>query len=366
MDRLDVGLLTESLGQVGSTLLIVFVAAVLVEILIYIVFKIILDSRFTVPVMLLAPAVVGLLLLMAYPLAFEFGLAFSDMNIRRFQNPSYSLANGFNNFVRVFTEPVLQQQRFFPVFFRTIVWTAMQVAVHVAIGLMLAILLNRPMRMRGLYRALIMVPWAIPQVVVALAWSGEFNFEYGFPNIILTRMGLEAVRWKSDPFWNFLAMNIVNWWLGIPFMMVILLGALQSIDNNYYEAAEIDGASGVQQFRHVTIPLLRPVMTPAITLGVIWTWNNFYVPYFVNEQELESSEILVTALFRAVFNYFRYGFGAAFAIVTFGILLIFTLVYMRVSGFDPRRASAGNMIPTIAGENKRGRRGLFAPKGEAT
>jgi len=356
MDHLNVGLLSESLGQVGSTIGVVLAGVIVIEALLYVILKVILDSRHTLPIMLLAPGVVGLLLLMAYPLVFEFSLAFSDMNIRRFNDPSYSLQNGINNFIGVFTRPVLQQAYFFPVFLRTIVWTAMQVAVHVMIGLGLAILLNRPMKLRGLYRALIMVPWAIPQVVVALAWRGEFNYEYGFPNIMLTRLGLEAINWKSDPFWNFLAMNIVNWWLGVPFMMVILLGALQSIDSNYYEAAEIDGANAVQQFRHVTIPMLKPVMTPAITLGVIWTWNNFYVPYFVNEQELESSEILVTALFRAVFNYFRYGFGAAFAIVIFLILLGFTILYMKVSGFDPSRSAAGNTIPAIAGETKKKRR----------
>ncbi|MFW5729250.1 MAG: carbohydrate ABC transporter permease [Spirochaetota bacterium] len=356
MDHLTATFIGESLGQVGSTIGVVLAGVIVIEAVLYVILKVVFDSRYTLPIMLLAPGVVGLLLLMAYPLLFEFSLAFSNMSIRRFNDPTYSVQNAIANFVRVFTAPVLQQTHFFPVFFRTILWTAMQVAVHVMIGLGLAILLNRPMKLRGLYRALIMVPWAIPQVVVALVWRGEFNYEYGFPNIMLTRLGLEAINWKSDPFWNFIAMNIVNWWLGIPFMMVILLGALQSIDSNYYEAAEIDGAGALQQFRHVTIPLLKPVMTPAITLGVIWTWNNFYVPYFVNEQELESSEILVTALFRAVFNYFRYGFGAAFAIVIFLILLGFTVAYMRVSGFDPSRAAAGNTIPAIAGETRRRRR----------
>jgi arabinogalactan oligomer/maltooligosaccharide transport system permease protein len=363
MDHLTVGLMSESLGQVGSTIGVVLAGVIVIEAVIYAILKLVFDSRHTLPVMLLAPGVIGLLLLMAYPLVYEFSLAFSDMSIRRFNDPSYSVQNAIDNFVRVFTAPVLQQAHFFPVFLRTILWTAMQVSVHVVLGLGLAMLLNRPMKMRGIYRALIMVPWAIPQVVVALVWRGEFNFEYGFPNIMLTRLGLEAINWKSDPFWNFIAMNIVNWWLGVPFMMVILLGALQSVDSNYYEAAEIDGANGLQKFRHVTIPLLKPVMTPAITLGVIWTWNNFYVPYFVNEQELESSEILVTALFRAVFNYFRYGFGAAFAIVIFLILLGFTIIYMRVSGFDPSRSAAGNTIPAIAGETKRRKRRIAPAQG---
>jgi arabinogalactan oligomer/maltooligosaccharide transport system permease protein len=349
---LSVALLLQSLGEVGSTIFVVLAGMAVIEATLYVVLKVWLQHHLALPIMLLAPGIIGLALLMAYPLVYEFRLAFSNMTIQRFQNPDFSLAIGAKNFIRVFTEPVLQQVGFFPIFLRTVLWTAMQVSVHVVLGLFLAILMNRPMRFRGLYRTLIIVPWAMPQVVVALAWRGEFNYRYGFPNIMLQRLGFEAISWKSDPFWNFIAMNIVNWWLGVPFMMVILLGALQSIDRNYYEAAEIDGANGWQQFRHVTVPMIKPVMTPAITLGVIWTWNNFYVPYFVNQQELESSEILVTALFRAVFNYFRYGFGAAFAIVAFVILLAFTIFYMRMSGFRPSLTSSGARLQNVAGEHK--------------
>jgi arabinogalactan oligomer/maltooligosaccharide transport system permease protein len=203
---------------------------------------------------------------------------------------------------------------------------------HVLGGLALALLMNRPMRLRGLYRALIILPWAIPQVIAVLAWRGEFHFEFGYFNIILTNLGIDPINWKTDPFWNFVSMVMVNVWLGIPFMMVILLGGLQSISSEYYEAAEIDGASGWQQFQNITMPLLRPVMTPAIILGTIWTFNNFNVPFFINQNELETSDILVTALFRAAFQYNRYGFSAAFAFVIFIVLLIYSIFYIRVTG----------------------------------
>ena len=232
----------------------------------------------------------------------------------------------------IFTHPVLKQIRFFPLLFQTILWTAIQVTSHVTLGLGLAILLNRPMKLRGLYRTLLIIPWAIPQVIACLAWRGEFHFEYGFINVILKDIGLNPIKWKTDPFWNFVAMNITNTWLGVPFMMVILLGGLQSISREYYEAAEIDGASGWKQFRTITIPLLKPIMTPAIILGVIWTFNNFNVPFFINQYELETSDILVTALFRAAFEYNRYGFAAAFALVIFVILFIFSVLYIRFTG----------------------------------
>ncbi len=243
--------------------------------------------------------------------------------------PTFGIREGFANFTEIFTQPVLKQVHFFPVLLRTILWTAIQVPTHVILGLGLAILMNRPMKFRGLYRTLIIVPWAIPQVIAVLAWRGEFHSQYGFLNILLGSMRLPGIEWKSDPFWNFVSMNIVNIWLGIPFMMVILLGGLQSISQTYYEAAEVDGATRWNKFRHITLPLIQPVMTPAIILGVIWTFNNFNVPFLINQNELETSDILVTALFRAAFEYNRYGFAAAFALVIFVILLVFCLIYMR-------------------------------------
>jgi arabinogalactan oligomer/maltooligosaccharide transport system permease protein len=169
---------------------------------------------------------------------------------------------------------------------------------------------------------------------------------------MLTRIGLQAVQWKSDPFWNFVAMNITNIWLGIPFMIVILLGGLQSLSPSYFEAADMDGASGVRKLRTITLPLIQPIMTPAIVLGIIWTFNNFNVPYFINENNLETSDILVTALFRAAFDFNRYGFSAMFALVIFLILLAITIVYMRLVSFSPSTVASRKARETLTvGEN---------------
>jgi arabinogalactan oligomer/maltooligosaccharide transport system permease protein len=251
------------------------------------------------------------------------------MSLRHFWDAEFV---GLRNYIRVFTEPILQQAKFFPVFVRTVLWTAINVFFHVTGGMLLALLLNRPMRGRGFYRTLLVFPWAIPQVIAVLAWRGEFHFQYGFINIMLGRFGFQPIQWMADPFWNFIAAIVTNVWLGIPFMMVIILGGLQSISHEYYEAAEIDGASPWQQFRSVTLPLLQPVLAPALILGVIWTFNNFNVPYLINQFELETTDILVTALFRAAFEYNRYGFSAAFSFVIFNILFLFSIFYLWRSG----------------------------------
>ena len=151
--------------------------------------------------------------------------------------------------------------------------------------------------------------------------------------MIFQDIGIPVIEWKSSALWSFLAMDITNIWLGVPFMMVICPGGLQSISKEYYEAAYMDGATGWRRPRSISLPLMAPILTPAVILGVIWTFNNFNVPYFINENHLETSDILVTALLaRAAFEYNRYGFSAAFAIVIFLILFIFSTFYIRATG----------------------------------
>lgn len=350
MESLTPEVFARSLGQVGSTVIAVVLGVAALEGVLYALLKRTLRWKYALPVMLVAPAFIGLAVLVLYPVLYDFQLAFSNMSLRRFtpeRGMTTGLTEGWQNIRTIFTEPVLKQQRFFPVFLRTILWTAMQVSVHVTFGMMLALLLNRPMKMRGVYRTLLLFPWAIPQLIAVLAWRGEFNSQFGYINVMLRNLGLTPVNWLTDPVANFMAFNIVNFWLGIPFMTVILLGGLQSIDHTYYEAAEIDGASKVRQFRTVTLPLMQPVMTPAVILGVIWTFNLFVVPYMINQNELETSDILVTALFRAAFEYNRYGFAAMFSVVIFLILLGFSIAYMKLTGFDPRASITGRIGTTV-------------------
>jgi len=343
------GQIAPSLREVGSTVGFILVASVVLEVVLYLILGVLFKSKYTLAFMLVAPAAAGLLVLVVYPLLWEFNLSLTNMSLRHFGDKAEytwqvcaaaepgTIKNWFTdclipNYADVFRAPVLKQVYFLPVFLRTVLWTLVNVVFHVAGGMGLALLLNRPMRGRGFYRSLLILPWAIPQVIAVLAWRGEFHFEYGYFNIILTHLGLDPIQWKTSPFWSFFSMCLTNIWLGIPFMMVILLGGMQSISGEYYEAAEIDGASGFSQFRHITLPMLRPVLTPAIILGTIWTFNLFNVPFLINQNELETSDILVTALFRAAFQYNRYGFSAAFAFVVFLVLLLYSVLYIRFTG----------------------------------
>lgn len=317
-------------------------------------------SRVGLAYLLILPAFIGVLFLIIYPFLFEIKLAFSNASLgtQATKNAEYGLAFGLENLKSLFTGTVAKDAKFLEVFWRTILWTVINVTFHVLGGMGLAILLNRPLKFKGLYRTLLVIPWAIPTTIAAMALRNEFDSRYGLFNILLGNLNtwltavsqntanivgignafawmaatIGPVSWKQDPFWAFVSILISNIWLGIPFMSVIILGGLQSISQEYYEAAEIDGASRWQQFRNITLPLLRPVLTPAIILGVVWTFNKFDIIYLITQGgPQEKTDILVSSMYKAAFQFYRYGFTAMFALVIFFILLLFTLFYLRVS-----------------------------------
>jgi len=160
-----------------------------------------------------------------------------------------------------------------------------------------------------------------------------FQYEYGAVNLWLGKLGLPQVQWLSDPTAAFSAAILTNIWLGFPFMMVIALGGLQSIPQELYEVASIDGAGAWSRFRHITLPLLKPVLVPATILGTIWTFNNLNVIWLVTNggKPANQSHILVTYVYNEAFTLYRYGYAAAFSLVIFLILLGFVIFYMRLS-----------------------------------
>jgi arabinogalactan oligomer / maltooligosaccharide transport system permease protein len=279
---------------------------------------------------LVAPAFIVLFGVVIYPFFYNIIISLSNMSLRHIRD--WRIV-GFDQYVKVFTEP--SQPNFYMVFVKTVIWTMVNLFFHVVIGVFLAIVLNqKEIRGKGFFRAILILPWAVPQLIVALTWRGMFNYEYGTINLMLTQwFGLPGVQWLRQPLEAFLAVIITNVWLGFPFMMIIALGALQSIPADLYEAAEIDGASWHHKLRHITIPLIRPVMVPAITLGTIWTFNNLNIVWLVSNagEPSDQTHLMVSFVYKAAFNFYRYGYGAALSILIFIVLVIFSLVFMRKS-----------------------------------
>lgn len=278
---------------------------------------------------LVIPSFLLLAAVVFYPFFYNLMLAFGNMNLAKMRDWQFI---GLRQFVKIFTEP--SQPDFYAVFERTIIWTVANVTFHVVLGVFLALLLNQKIKGKAIYRTLLILPWAIPQYIVALTWRGMFNYEYGSINLILTKyLGMPAVEWLRSPTEAFIACIITNVWLGFPFMMVVALGALQSIPHELYEAAEIDGASWWRQFRTITIPLIRPVMIPAITLGIVWTFNNLNIVWLVSNggEPSDKTHILVSFVYKAAFNFYSFSYAAALSLVIFLILFIFSMIFMRQS-----------------------------------
>lgn len=217
----------------------------------------------------------------------------------------------------------------------TMVWTATNVVLHVTLGVALALLLREPwVRMRGFFRAVLILPWAIPNYITALAWKGMFHQQFGAVNALLGLCGVAPVSWFARWSTAFTANVVTNTWLGFPFMLVVTLGALQSIPREVEEAAEMDGATGFQRFRLVTLPMLKPALLPAVVMGSVWTFNMFNVIYLVSGGEPDgSTDILVSQAYRWAFTRgHRYGYGAAYAVILFGVMLVQSRLLERVTG----------------------------------
>ena len=281
------------------------------------------NSRFAL--VMAAPAAILLFGMVVYPFFYNIVISFSNMNMTNVN--SWQIV-GFSQYLKVFSEKI-----FYSVFFKTMIWTILNVFFHVSIGIMLAVLLNRKLLGKTILRVLLILPWAVPQYITALTWRGMFMSDSGAINLILNHLGINSINWLSEPTTAFIACIITNIWLGFPFMMMIALGGLQSIPHELYEAAEIDGASRNKQFWNVTIPLLKPVMIPAITLGIVWTFNNLNVMWLVTNggQPADQVHILVSYVYRAAFNLYRYGYAAALSMIIFLLLVLFSITFMNRS-----------------------------------
>ena len=270
------------------------------------------------------PAFLAIMAVIIFPFIYNIFISLSNYSLRTFND--WQLI-GFYHYLKVFGD-----FQFYSVLGKTVLWTVINISFHVSLGIILAVLINRTLPAKPIIRTLLIIPWALPQYIAALSWRGMFNQEYGAINLVMTKyFSLPAIQWLSQPFEAFTACILTNIWLGFPFMMVIALGGLQSIPVEMYEAARVDGANRWQQFKSITLPMLKPVMIPAIVLGTVWTFNNINVIWLVSNggEPSNQTHILVSYVYKAAFNLYRYGYAAALSMVIFIILLSFVLYFLK-------------------------------------
>jgi arabinogalactan oligomer / maltooligosaccharide transport system permease protein len=311
--------------------------------------------RGVAPYLYLIPAFAVMGVITFYPLFFQVWMSFHDFGQINFRvrNPVPAEFVGLDNYIRIATSKLqIPNFEFIRLVAFNLFWAISNVVIHVIIGVFVAIILNTPgLRFRGFYRAIFILPVVIPPIIVATVWRNMFDPTAGAVNLGLQGIGglfgispdhpafhLDWLRQPNDPIsWiplplAFFAMITANGWLGWPLNAVVATGALQSIPGELYEAAEIDGASGWQKFRNVTLVFLRPAMLPYAIYGFVITFNLFFIPFFMTQGEpFGRTEILVTQAYRLAYDRRLFGVAAAFCVYLFLLLLVVTLITNRMA-----------------------------------
>lgn len=264
-------------------------------------------------------------LIVVFPILYTGYISLTNMNIYNWFN--YKLV-GFKNYKNAL---FVADSGFLGALLRTILWTVVNMVLQLVIAYVLAVLLNsKKLRLKNFYKTILMFPWAMPGYVSILLWkTGMFNSSFGLLNQWLNKLGLEGRAWLSTDVSAFIACTVVNLWLALPFMIMIIDGALQSVDASYYECAKLNGANAFQRTFMITIPLIRRAIAPSVIITVFTTFKQFDVVFLLTQQVgMKTGAEIHTILTYAYENAFitnNYGFSSAVSILIFVILIVFSL-----------------------------------------
>jgi ABC-type sugar transport system permease subunit len=279
---------------------------------------------------LVLPAVLTILLVALFPLAWTVweSLHLHDLRMPWLGKPFV----GIDNYTEALSDP-----RFWSALGHTAFFAVTSVGLELIIGLWLALALNRTFRGRGLVRAAVLVPWAIPTVVSALLWRFMFEGRTGIVNSMLVGLGAlsEPIVWFIQPAAAWVPVVLADVWKTTPFVALLLLAGLQNIDASLYEAARIDGASAWRQFRHVTLPLLKPAILVALIFRTLDAFRVFDLIYaLTGGGPGTSTEPIALYTFNALLQNLQFGYGSALSVIVFLITFCLALLYIRLMGAE--------------------------------
>ena len=299
----------------------------------------------------LLPALLVMTIITFYPLVYQIYMSFTDYGLKNLRvNSAPPTFVGLENYINIVKNDLpFTGFNFWGTLAFDLWWALSNVVLHVVLGVLIAVMLNiEGLWFKRIYRAIYVLPVVIPALIVATVWRNMWDADNGPINTLLTAIthlfgSAEPVRirwlesfdlpipWIPLPL-SYYAMLVTNVWLGWPLNSVVATGALQSIPKELYEAAEMDGATGVQQFFNITVPMLRPAMLPFAIFGFVTTFNLFHISYFLSGGGPEHrTELLVTWAYRLVNEQKLYGVASAFAVYMFVILLVLTLITNRLA-----------------------------------
>ncbi|BFQ92593.1 carbohydrate ABC transporter permease [Gallibacterium anatis] len=270
------------------------------------------------------PAMIVVSVLFVYPFLSSIFYSFTNKNLIM---PNWKFV-GFDNYIAVINDP-----NFWLAFSHSILWTLFSLVGQVLVGFALAMALHRIRHLQWLYKILLIIPWAFPTIVIAFSWQWILNGVYGYlPNILVQLNLMEiAPHFLSDSTWAFISLVFINVWFGAPLIMVNVLSALQTVPQEQYEAAKIDGANAWQVFRHITLPHIKVVIGLLVVLRTVWVFNNFDIIYLITGGgPANSTMTLPIFAYNMGWGTKMLGRSSAVTVLLFIFLLLICFIYFKV------------------------------------
>jgi multiple sugar transport system permease protein len=268
--------------------------------------------------------------LLFFPMARIFYYSFQNYDISA---PFYDSFAGLDNFVKVFTKDVY----FIPSLINSLKWVVSQVTLQLVFGMGIALLLNKKFKFRGLTRGFVFVPWAISGVLTSVMWSLMYNEHMGVFNDILMKLGIidNPQAFLASTNSAFISVVVAELWRGIPFFAVTILASLQSIPDELYEAAAMDGSNRWTSFINITLPQLKRTIVLTTLLRTVWEFNNVDLMYnLTNGGPANSTMTYAMYIAKTAVHGSDFGYGSALTVVAFLILTVIALIYLKISKFE--------------------------------
>ncbi|NED98307.1 sugar ABC transporter permease [Phytoactinopolyspora alkaliphila] len=282
-------------------------------------------------VLLMSPVLLYLLVAQFYPLVETVRLSVFD---HRPTSPEPQSFTGLDNYRELFTE----DRNFWRVVRNSFLWVLGSTGLQLIVGTTIALVLNQRLRLRGLWRGLMLIPWVMPVIVVAIIWRWIFDGQHGLANHYLTQIGLldEPIVWLGSEIWVWPVLLLTATWMGSPFIALMVLAALQGISRDVLEAAAVDGTTARQRLFHVILPMIRPTLFVAGMIAVVLTWFKFEVIWaLTNGGPGFATSILPTYVYTQAFQRFDFGMAGAVAATAMAIVLVVAGILAKL--FGPRK-----------------------------
>lgn len=281
------------------------------------------------PYSYISPAWLVICFVVFFPILYTLIISFTNMNIWHWTDYRFI---GLKNYGKAFA---YMDSGFLQAFFRTVLWTVINLGLQIIIALIISLLLNTEgLRGKGIYKTIMMFSWAMPSYISALIWKhGMFQNDFGLLNQLLHNLGLKGVGWLNTDILAFISCTLVNLWMALPYMILMFYGGLQGIDKVFYESAQIEGASIFQKLYYITVPLLKPMVMPAIIMTTFVTFKQFDIVYLMTMQAGSKTganiHTIITYAYENAFITNNYGYSCALSVIIFLIIAILTITNQR-------------------------------------